>query len=312
MAIHEISFLSANGKTEIRAWHYTPMGTPKGVVQLVHGYNEHSRRYLHMIDAFQQAGYAVFADDHLGNGKTGYDSGTLGEPHSGGFMTYLQDEKQLHDLAIAAYPDLPFCMFGHSWGSMLARGYAALYGQDMKALMLCGVCSRWPGWEALAEDDALRRAAEEDPDQPGATWSAKLFYGMNDRIPHPCNPSAWVAVNQNVVADHAADPYNAKGNTLEAVYDFLQLYRFIENSQWAEKLPKRLPVYLIAGDQDPCGYYGEGVYHVANLLAENGNPVTTRVYPGYRHEIHNEPELRGEVEQGLIAFLNAALFPENK
>ena len=99
MSIREISFPSANGRDTIKAWAYAPLGKPRAVIQLIHGFGEHSRRYLHMISAFQAAGFAVYADDHIGHGKTGYDGGTLGDPHSGGYMTYLKDEKSLHDIA---------------------------------------------------------------------------------------------------------------------------------------------------------------------------------------------------------------------
>ena len=72
-------------------------------------------------------------------------------------------------------------------------------------------------------------------------------------------------------------------------------------------VPKNIPVYLISGDQDPCGNYGEGLYHVANLLARSGHKTTTRAYTGYRHEIHNELAIRDEVEDGLIAFAESTL-----
>lgn len=114
MSIREINFPSANGRDTIKAWAYTPLGKPRAVIQLIHGFGEHSRRYLHMISKFQAAGFVVYADDHIGHGKTGFDGGTLGDPHSGGYMTYLRDEKYLHDIARMAYPDLPFFVFGHS------------------------------------------------------------------------------------------------------------------------------------------------------------------------------------------------------
>ena len=100
MSIREISFPSANGRDTIKAWAYTPLGKPRAVIQLIHGFGEHSRRYLHMISKFQAAGFVVYADDHIGHGKTAYDSGTMGDPHSGGYMTYLTDEKALHDIAV--------------------------------------------------------------------------------------------------------------------------------------------------------------------------------------------------------------------
>ena len=305
MSLREISFPSANGRDTIRAWAYTPLGKARGVIQLMHGYGEHSRRYLHMISAFNQAGFAVYADDHIGHGKTGYDSGTLGDPHSGGFMTYLKDEKSLHDIAVRDFPDIPFMVFGHSWGSMLARGYAALYGQDIHALMLCGVCSQIHGCEVLYRDENFRAEYERDPYQKGGVWFGRALDGANDRIENPINGSAWVASDPRVVIDHGQDMFNTFDTTLELVWDFVQLYHFIENDEWAHNVPSSIPVYLIAGDQDPCGNYGEGLYHCANLLARSGHKISVHAYSGYRHEIHNEPDLRDEVEAGLIAFIES-------
>ena len=307
MAIREISFPSANGRDTVKAWSYSPLGQPRAVIQLIHGYGEHSRRYLHMINAFLQAGFAVFADDHIGHGKTGADSGTLGDPHSGGYETYLKDEKSLHDIAVKAYPGLPYFIFGHSWGSMLARGYAALYGDDIRAVMLCGVCSQMKGCDRGMKDPDLKAAYIADPYQPVGDWFGKVFLGMTDRVENPNGPADWIASDPRIVADHAADPFNCFDTTLELLYDLVALYAFIENAEWAEKVPSRIPFYLIAGDQDPCGNYGEGLYHVANLLAESGNSVRVKAYPGYRHEIHNEIALREEVEAGLIRFMDDVL-----
>ena len=307
MAVKEISFPSANGRDMVKAWAYSPLGKPKGIIQLIHGYGEHSRRYLHMILKFNEAGYVVYADDHIGHGKTGYDSGTLGDPHSGGFMTYLKDEKSLHDIAVADYPDLPYLVFGHSWGSMLGRAYASLYGDDLKALVLCGVCSQWQGCEDAYYNEEFKAAYEADPHQPENGWFAKVFAGMTDRVENPNGPSDWIANNPDIVADHAGDMFNTFATTIELVYDFVQLYHYIENLEWAAKVPKDIPVYLFAGDEDPCGNYGEGLYHCANLLAKTGHKISVKAYSGYRHEIHNELELRDEVEARVIAFIDGVL-----
>lgn len=307
MSIREISFPSANGRDTIKAWAYTPLGKPRAVLQLIHGFGEHSRRYLHMISKFQAAGFVVYADDHIGHGKTGYDGGTLGDPHSGGYMTYLKDEKSLHDIARADYPQLPYFVFGHSWGSMLGRAYAALYGEDLAGLMLCGLVSQFKGCELEYGDPGIRAALAADPYQPSGEWFGKVFTGMTDRIESPNGPADWIAVNPDIVADHGGDMFNTFDTTLELVWDLVELYHFIENPEWAAMVPSGLPVYLISGDQDPCGNYGEGLYHVANLLAESGNRVSVKAYSGYRHEIHNELELRDEVEAGLISFAEGVL-----
>ena len=307
MSIKEIGFPSKNGRDTVKAWAYSPLGEPRAIVQIVHGFGEHSRRYLHMIGKFQAAGCVVYADDHIGHGKTGYDSQTLGDPHSRDFMDYINDERSLHDIARADYPALPYCMFGHSWGSMIARAYAAYYGDDIAALILCGVVSQMKGCDLELFDPAFRAAYEKDPYQPAGEWFEKAFVGMTDRFGDVTGPADWIANDPRVVKDHAGDPFNTFNVTLQLVWDLIQLYGFIENEAWAKTVPSKIPAYLIAGDQDPCCNYGEGLYHVANLLANSGNKVSVKAYSGYRHEIHNEPELRDEVECGLIKFIDGVI-----
>ena len=55
--LHEVSFASFNGRDQVQGWIYVPACKPKGIVQVIHGFGEHSRRYLHMISAFLDAGY---------------------------------------------------------------------------------------------------------------------------------------------------------------------------------------------------------------------------------------------------------------
>jgi len=312
MSVHELSFASHNGRDTVKGWYYTPLDAPRGIIQLIHGFGEHSRRYLHMIDRFTEAGYIVACDDHIGHGKTGYDSGTLGDPGTSGkdaWKVYLEDEKSLHDLMKGLYPDLPYLMFGHSWGSMLARGYAAMFGADLKGLMLCGNVSQTQGLEAMCRnDDGLEEACLNGHGaEKGGRWMMEAFAGMTSRFPDAKTPNDWISKDPRIVADHAHDPFNCFNVTNQLIYDFFRLYQFIEAEEWAGQVPSGLPCYLISGDQDPCGNYGEGLYHIANRLISTGHHVEVRAYAGYRHEIHNSREIRDEVESGLIAFADRCL-----
>lgn len=55
--LHEVNFLSYNKRDQVQGWIYVPAARPKGIVQIIHGFGEHSRRYLHMIVKFMDAGY---------------------------------------------------------------------------------------------------------------------------------------------------------------------------------------------------------------------------------------------------------------
>ncbi|MBQ3567931.1 MAG: alpha/beta hydrolase, partial [Anaerotignum sp.] len=90
--LHEVKFLSYNGRDDVYGWIYVPAAKAKGVVQLVHGFGEHSRRYFHMIVKFMEAGYIVAADDHVGHGKTALENDTWGNWGTKGCQTMMEDE----------------------------------------------------------------------------------------------------------------------------------------------------------------------------------------------------------------------------
>ena len=104
--LHEVNFLSFNKRDEVQGWIYVPAVKPKGIVQIIHGFGEHSRRYLHMIVKFMDAGYIVAADDHVGHGKTAMVSGIWGDWGDAGFHTMMEDEHTLKKLVCGKYSDL--------------------------------------------------------------------------------------------------------------------------------------------------------------------------------------------------------------
>ena len=129
--LREVTFKSYNGRDTVYGWVYVPAEQPVGIIQLIHGFGEHSRRYLHMITSFMEAGYIVAADDHVGHGKTAVENDTWGDWGTAGFETMVEDEKKLHDLVAELYPGIPYFMFGHSMGSFITRMYMARYGDDL-------------------------------------------------------------------------------------------------------------------------------------------------------------------------------------
>jgi len=308
MAFQEIEFQSFNQQDIIKAWIYTPIRSPRGVVQLVHGFGEHSRRYLHMILKLNEAGYVVAADDHVGHGKTAYDSGNWSDWGEQGYMTMAEDEHILRQMVQEKYPDLPYFMFGHSMGSMIARGYAASYGEGLAGLLLCGTSGVFP--KAGEMVPVLKKLIDEGRGEEIDPALLGEFLGwMTERIENPASLNDWISGDPDVVADHANDPFNnfTTPPNIRSLYYFGMMMETIVGKEWAGKVPAAIPIYNIAGDQDPVGQYGEGVYAVSNWLAETGHKVKTKVYSGYRHEIHNYRDIRDEVEAGIIDFMNSMI-----
>ncbi|MDY5483175.1 MAG: alpha/beta fold hydrolase [Clostridium sp.] len=306
--LHEVSFPSFNERDQVQGWVYVPAAKPKGIVQLIHGFGEHSRRYFHMIVNFMEAGYIVAADDHVGHGKTAMMNDTWGDWGEKGYEVMREDEHRLTKLVKEMYPGLPYFLFGHSMGSFIARDYAAHYGDELAGVTICGTAGYFRGRKECQEELA---AAVKDGHgkEADAKYVGDLLGWMCERCGEVSIGNEWICADSYVQRDHADDPFDAftKATTNQSMWYFTQMMECIEGTEWAEKVPKELPIYNIGGDQDPVGEYGEGVYLVTNWLYQTGHTVTTKVYSGYRHEIHNYTAIKDEVEAGIIAFMDGVI-----
>lgn len=306
--LHEVNFLSYNERDTVQGWIYVPAAKAKGIVQIVHGFGEHSRRYLHMISAFLEAGYIVAADDHVGHGKTAMENNTWGDWGDKGFHTMTEDEHTLKEIVCTKYPNLPYFFFGHSMGSFITRDYVTKYGNDLAGITICGTAGVFPNAvdtrHSLEEAVAAGRGKDSD-----AEFANALLGWMCERCDDITIGNEWICADPYVQRDHAEDPFDAftKPTTNQALCYFTQMMEFITGMEWAKQVPTSLPIYNIAGDQDPVGLYGQGVYEVSNWLYESGHQVKTKLYSGYRHEIHNYAAIKNEVEEGIIAFMDEIL-----
>lgn len=303
--LHEVNFLSFNERDKVHAWIYVPAAEPRGIVQVIHGFGEHSRRYLHMIVKFMDAGYIVAADDHVGHGKTAMENDTWGDWGDKGFHTMMEDEHKLKEIVCEKYPDLPYFLFGHSMGSFIVRDYAAKYGDELKGITICGTAGVFRGADKVA-NELEKAVADGRGKESDGKFAGDLMGWMCERCGEIKIGNEWICADPYVQKDHAEDPFDAftKPTTNQSMLYFTQMMNAITGKEWAKKVPAGLPIYNIGGDQDPVGEYGKGIYEVSNWLCQTGHTVRTKVYSGYRHEIHNYVEIKDEVEAGIIEFMD--------
>lgn len=112
-----LTYPSADGRHTIRAVEWLPDGTPRGVLQIVHGIAEHMGRYAHVAEFFTRRGYVVCGEDHLGHGATVTDGKYGFFAPEGGWDLVVRDVYALRRLEGERWPDLPYVLLGHSMGS---------------------------------------------------------------------------------------------------------------------------------------------------------------------------------------------------
>jgi alpha-beta hydrolase superfamily lysophospholipase len=301
-------YFPSEGTGQIHACRWMPEKTPIAVLQIVHGIAEYIERYDDFANYMNQLGYIVVAEDHMGHGKSINGGGIQGYFH-GGWFAAVADSNSLLERTKQEFPGLPYVILGHSMGSFMTRTLLCAYpNSGISTAVICGT-----GWQprallagGIAVCETVCKAKGETT--VSETLQNLVFSGYNKRVENPATPFDWVCADKNVVSSYIADPLCGFTATCGLLRDMLKGIAYIENPANLAAMYKNLPVFFIAGGDDPVGNYGAGVHRSAQAFEKIGmRDVTCKIYPGKRHEILNETG-KCEVYHDISAWLDGRLF----
>ncbi|MDQ0214465.1 alpha-beta hydrolase superfamily lysophospholipase [Oikeobacillus pervagus] len=275
-----------------------------GIVQISHGMAEHVLRYEDFARYLVDRGFIVFGHDHRGHGKTAKKKEEIGYfTDDDGFEQVVRDVKQLTDLIQNDYPSTPIVLFGHSMGSFIARRYVQLFGHQLVGAIFSGTGGD-PGFLGKMGLFIAEREGRKKGRRTASPLLDKLSFGhFNKQFKPNRTDFDWLTRDEEQVDLYIADP--ACGNIFTAGF-FADLFTgllTIHRQEEINKIPKQLPLLLIAGDQDPVGKSGKGVRQVYQQYKKAGmEDVSLKLYEGARHEILNETN-REEVFHDIASWI---------
>jgi acylglycerol lipase len=247
---------------ELRTVRWPAAGTTRAHLLLIHGIAEHAGRHAHVASRFALAGIETHAYDLRGFGE------------SGGRRAYVERWSQHHDdledqlVAIrAAAGGLPVVLYGHSMGGLIALGYVLAERPrplpELLVLSAPAIAAVVPRWKRILAD-VLGRALPR-------------FEVANDL------PVGGLSRDPQVEVAYRSDPLNVHRTTARLGRElFREQARVQVRLAQIRALP--VPTYVLHGIDDPI------VPVSSSASLEGRENVTRRVYPGLRHEMHNEPE----------------------
>jgi alpha-beta hydrolase superfamily lysophospholipase len=272
---HQTETFKTDDGVELFAQSWRPVDAdPKAIVVIVHGLKDHGDRYEGFAGALVQAGYAVYAADLRGHGRSAGRRVTVDS-----FDDYLDDLDQYVERVAQREPGRPLFLFGHSMGGAIVT----LYAEERRA-GIAGIVLSAP---------ALRL------DVPAIEIPFALLAG--DLLPNFGKLELRdedFSTDPQVVADMRADPYvwdppgpaHTAGELLGAIRRI-----------WEGLDRLTVPMLLLHGSAD----------HVTDPrgsadLAERAPSVdrTFHRYEGFAHDLLHEPG-RAQVMTDAIAWLDA-------
>ncbi len=271
----ELQFTGAG--VELYAQRWRPVGAePKAVVVIHHGLADHSARYAGLAARLVRAGYAVWALDMRGHGRSAGRRIAIG-----GVDQVLDDLDGFLRLVREREPGRPVFLYGHSLGGLISCLYAIERQPDLAGLVLV----------------APALAFEAPPLQAGVIQVLAALVPDAPAVPPEHDRFSQRA---EVVAEMDADPLIHQGpgpaRTGRSAIDGVARV-------WAAPERLRVPLLVEHGTADrltaPSGS--------RDLVARAGTrDRTLRLHDGLVHDLLREPDGAGERVAGEIeAWLDA-------
>ena len=292
--------IKSHDKLSLSCRLWADVETPKGVLQITHGMAEYIMRYDRFAKFMNENGYIVFGNDLRAHGETAGNPNRVGKVLEGDLFTdTLNDQIFLTKYLEKKYPNLPIFLMGHSYGSFLTQKYI----QEChipKAVILMGTAHQKNILTAFGKQVAKITCKCKGQDAP-AKLIAKLSF---DSYAKQFKEGAWITRDHEIAKSYYADEYCNVVFSAGFYKSFFTNLRKLYTKENLSKIPKDLPLFLIAGEADPVGGKGKMVKKLHKCYQENGLTNTSiTLYQDMRHEILNEIDYQ-EPQNDILAFIN--------
>ncbi|NIJ38155.1 lysophospholipase [Sphingopyxis panaciterrae] len=272
---------SAGAGAKLHVTRWLPEGPPRAIMLLAHGYAEHAGRYGHVAKRLTDAGYAVYAIDHWGHGRSDGIPGFVPR-----FSVFTDGMAELLALVEVNHPGAPRLLLGHSMGGLIGTLFLIERQQAFVAAALSG--------------PAIVPGA---PPSRFTIWISRFLSRFFPRLGVLALDANGVSRDPAVVAAYLADPLVYTGKVGARLgKEFMDAMAAAQAG--APKIA--LPILLQHGEGDSLASV-EGSQYLFDHVSSADKLL--KIYPGLFHEIYNEPE-QGAVLGDLVGWFDAHVKPE--
>ena len=287
---------------------FRPAGELRAALFIVHGMQEHQERYEKFAHYLNDRGIGVVTYDLPGHGKTDPEEenrGWFGSER--GWMNLVSSAVDIAVLTRKEFPKVPLIYFGHSMGTMVARTFLQKYDQLIDAMVLSGAPNYQPA-AALGKTIAAAVCKAKGEKGHSALLDTLATGSFNKAVSDPRTPLDWLSYNEENVDRYIADPDCGFPFTCRGYYDLFTGMVQMNRVKDYMCTKKDLPIYFVAGEDDPCTGGIEGLNSSVDTLHKAGyEHIDLKQYPHMRHETLQEKDneavmadIEGWLEENVI------------
>ena len=128
---HRDGRFSGAGSQALHYQCWEPDVRPRAILAVVHGFGEHSGRYGNVVRHLVPRGYAVYAFDHRGHGRSPGKRG-----HINAWSEFRTDVREFLNLIRREQSQRPTFLLGHSLGGLIAIEYVLREAPELSGLIV--------------------------------------------------------------------------------------------------------------------------------------------------------------------------------
>ncbi len=291
----------------IHVQRWEPEGGPSAVVQIAHGMAEHAGRYAPLAEIFAERGWAVYASDHRGHGRSipaGEEPGHMGP---GGFAHAVEVLYAVGRRIAEEHPGVPRVLLGQSMGSFLVQRLIGDHPDAADAAVLSASDGKPPPIAAVGRYIARLERLRVGPRGTSKLLQALSFDSFNKKFAPNRTAFDWLSRDEREVDLYVDDPLCGFAVTTQTWIDLLDALGDLTSPRHLARIDRDLPIYVLAGTKDPVGDFGRGVRRLVEAYRAAGlRNVELALYEGGRHEMLHETN-RDEVIAKVIAWIERSL-----
>lgn len=292
-----------SNNNELHTYIFDEVNSPKGIVQIAHGLNEHGLRYTEFSEFLNQSGYVVVIIDHLSQGQSRKSNEQFVDFGKNGHIALVDGFHSARIFIHENYPNLPVYAFGHSMGTMIIRAYLQTHKNDYQKVILNG-----GGYTpikgiglAIGIGRFLSIFKAGKPSKFFDNQFRKTQYKMREKVEID-HFIEWLTRDPLKTEENKKDPYLFIRLATRSFLVNLILIKKINTISRIQHTNLNCPTLLLSGSHDPATNFGEGIKELNALYQSIGIQSKYIIYNEGRHDSLQEIN-RKEVFQDILQFL---------
>lgn len=273
--MNESTFEGVGGlRIATRSW--LPESAVRGIMILIHGFNSHSGYMAWAAEQFAANGFAAYALDHRGRGKSEGERFYVEK-----FSDWLEDVDKLVEIARSENPGVPVYVLGHSVGGVIASSYVFEHQREIAGL----VC------ESFAFDVGLPHLVQLALEGTSYLVPHLPVYSLKNEI-FSRDPDVVAEMNNDPLIANEKQPAETVSEVLKAA------------ARLKENMPNfNVPVLIIHGTNDKATRPEGSQYFYDNVGSAD---KTLKLYEGGYHDLLNDID-KEIVMADILAWVNTRI-----